>query len=609
MKDLFNLLKVPDIPASHWSQQAAWGLAESLDEVITDDLKVRLKESPFFAISVDESSAIDNTEYLSIQIYLLDAKCNRTCEFLCLAKINRTNAITITQSILESLEKYANISKKVLAERFIGFASDGASVMMGSNSGVASRLVSHHAPYMTSTHDFGHRVALGCGKLRDNALFSYIESTAKAIYAVFSRSHAQCEKLKLYQALTDCPLLAVLRVHDIRWLSIKGVLDNLSREYPALLLMFKDGVDAQSRYDKVFEGLSDVRFVVGPVLFEALLTELNKLSKKCQESDVLFDELGLAVEETISLITDRFIVEGPSQFSGTIIREFLDVKSNEYECSAGSPLFWKSKYSLWEDAMAGQQSPFGQQDLLRHETVLAYAIQGESNTDVELHYDGKKITNIAMFRDTIWKLMSETSSAAKAVVEDLVVRFPRRSLLDAFAILQPRFWGSRGEVGHAELQGIVKEKLDILVSTYSAKVSLPTVPIIIAPIDAKMLREQFDDFFLWMQGSATTDGTGVFWVNMFARPTAKYHISEFMKLAQIMLLIIVGSVENERVFSCLNLTKNPSRNKLDENHLNVCVRAKKCKWGISNFPYDLALGVWLDKVKRRGIDAVIAGNE
>jgi hypothetical protein len=159
------------------------------------------------------------------------------------------------------------------------------------------------------------------------------------------------------------------------------------------------------------------------------------------------------------------------------------------------------------------------------------------------------------------------------------------------------------------LQGIVKEKLDILVSTYSAKVSLPTVPIIIAPIDAKMLREQFDDFFLWMQGSATTDGTGVFWVNMFARPTAKYHISEFMKLAQIMLLIIVGSVENERVFSCLNLTKNPSRNKLDENHLNVCVRAKKCKWGISNFPYDLALGVWLDKVKRRGIDAVIAGNE
>jgi hypothetical protein len=190
MKDLFTLLQVPDIPASHWSQQAAWGLAECLDRVIIDDLRVRLRDSPFFAISVDESSAIDNTEYLSIQIYLLDDKCVRSCEFLCLAKINQTNAATITQSILQSLESYAGISGEELAAKFIGFASDGASVMMGSNSGVATRLVRHHAPYMTSTHDFGHRLALGCGKLRENSLFSFLEAKAKTVYAVFSRSPA-----------------------------------------------------------------------------------------------------------------------------------------------------------------------------------------------------------------------------------------------------------------------------------------------------------------------------------------------------------------------------------------------------------------------------------
>lgn len=629
MKALFALLKVPDIPELHWSKDLAWDFAESLDQVINDDLKIRVKESPFFAVSVDESSAIDNTEYLSIQIYLLDAKCNRTCEFLCLAKINRTNAETIFHSVLESLESYAGVSKEVLAEKFIGFASDGASVMMGSSSGVSQR-ISQVAPYMTSTHDFGHRLALGCGKMRGNPLYSHLEGLNKTVYAVFSRSPTQCANLKTFQALTDCPLLAVLRVHDIRWLSIKGVLDNLRREYPALLLMFKDGVDSQSKFEKVFECLSDLRSVVGPVMFEALLKELDYLSKKCQESDVLFDELDLAVRETIKLIEDRFITDGPKKYSGILIQQFLDVKSSRYECSAESPLFWKSKPSPFFAPVLGQNPSFhpssfalfgqnpsfdpslfapllGQQT----ETVLAYAIQGSAATDVEISYDGIKITDEVTFQLLIQRLKSETTSAAKAVVEDLKVRFPcdDQGFLEAFAIFQPRYWLRMAGEELSVVEEDVKGKLEILKHRYTSQIMLPTGKMATPPINADMLSEQFDNFMTYMPGSVTMEKTGTFWVYIFAHPMAKNRISEYMKLAQIMLLIIVGSVENERTFSCMNFTKSAARNRLDAEHLNVCIRADKCRWGIEDFPYKLALGVWLDRVKRRGVNATLGGNE
>ncbi len=88
------------------------------------------------------------------------------------------------------------------------------------------------------------------------------------------------------------------------------------------------------------------------MMFEALLMELNILSKKCQESDVLFDELDLADEQTSNLIIVSVIVDGPRKVSCTLVRmsrmlSRVAMSAVREALSFGrrSPLFSKILYS------------------------------------------------------------------------------------------------------------------------------------------------------------------------------------------------------------------------------------------------------------------------
>jgi hypothetical protein len=49
-----------------------------------------------------------------------------------------------------------NISEEALARKLIGFASDGASVMVGVQNGVATRLRNEYAPRVVNVHCFAH---------------------------------------------------------------------------------------------------------------------------------------------------------------------------------------------------------------------------------------------------------------------------------------------------------------------------------------------------------------------------------------------------------------------------------------------------------------------
>lgn len=92
---------------------------------------------------------------------------------------------------------------------------------------------------------------------------------------------------------------------------------------------------------------------------------------------------------------------------------------------------------------------------------------------------------------------------------------------------------------------------------------------------------------------------GEFWATQLTHELLVQTFSAVAILVQIMLLIPIGSVENERCFSLMNLLKNELRNRLDENHLNCAVRVKRCRFGLSTFPVDAALSHWNQQDQRR----------
>ena len=72
--------------------------------------------------------------------------------------------------------------------------------------------------------------------------------------------------------------------------------------------------------------------------------------------------------------------------------------------------------------------------------------------------------------------------------------------------------------------------------------------------------------------------TTEFWRSLSSSPGQADAISEWTKLAQLVLVQVHGSCEDERMFSAMSYLKNKYRNKLDEPHLNLVARFFHQQW-------------------------------
>jgi hypothetical protein len=91
------------------------------------------------------------------------------------------------------------------------------------------------------------------------------------------------------------------------------------------------------------------------------------------------------------------------------------------------------------------------------------------------------------------------------------------------------------------------------------------------------------------------------WRLLSGDPTTRDGISEYVKLAQIGLVMVGGSVMNEQVFSTLTIINNDLRSCLvEEDHLNVCLRlfCTKSYYSIKGFPFARAFSAWLEECKQ-----------
>ena len=77
---------------------------------------------------------------------------------------------------------------------------------------------------------------------------------------------------------------------------------------------------------------------------------------------------------------------------------------------------------------------------------------------------------------------------------------------------------------------------------------------------------------------------------------------EWVKVAELVMVLVPGSVEDEHMFSTLKYFCNPQRNRLHAQHLTSCARGfKSSAFSMESFPYPQAILEWLSAKKRRGI--------
>jgi hypothetical protein len=105
--------------------------------------------------------------------------------------------------------------------------------------------------------------------------------------------------------------------------------------------------------------------------------------------------------------------------------------------------------------------------------------------------------------------------------------------------------------------------------------------------------------------SMEVNATTLLWQNLTSSPSIVEHMPEFIKLAEITLVLIGGLVEDERTFSIVKWVKNPQRNRLQGDHLDVCVRVYSQMWfDLKTFPYEKALDSWHALKARLGVTKI-----
>jgi hypothetical protein len=92
------------------------------------------------------------------------------------------------------------------------------------------------------------------------------------------------------------------------------------------------------------------------------------------------------------------------------------------------------------------------------------------------------------------------------------------------------------------------------------------------------------------------------WLKIQFSPLLVLKLSEYIKVVEITMVQIMGSVEDERTFSHLAFMKSKLHKKLTT-HLDLCVcMFTQNFYNVSNFPYDIAITTWKEVCIRYHVD-------
>ncbi len=209
-------------------------MGESLLNVVQAKTREIVSAAPYFAISCDEVTTVDNQSWISIHIYTM-SDWERVPFLLSLERvIDGGSAENITKIIVGALSKQGGLTPQQIRDRFMAFGADGASILQGKRNGVTNKLQVSHAPHMQGMHCVAHRSNLAVQCLSDLEMVSRIETLLAALHMYFSKSPKRHLELQKLADLLETKGRKILQNVKTRWISMLSPLQRVLSEYRTL---------------------------------------------------------------------------------------------------------------------------------------------------------------------------------------------------------------------------------------------------------------------------------------------------------------------------------------------------------------------------------------
>lgn len=194
------------------------------------------------------------------------------------------------EDIFEKIVEFFNDNNILYKENLIGFASDGASVMVGVRNSVMSRLkteIPHIFLLKCICHSFHLCASSACSKLPKG-----VEDVTRDVYNYIANSPKRVQVLKEFQVFTQTKIHKILHPSQTRWLSLENVVCRIIEQYNALKLFFTDAVaiDRLLAAESILEKLQDPLTYLFLLFLEHVLPLFNNCNREMQSSEPkLFD--------------------------------------------------------------------------------------------------------------------------------------------------------------------------------------------------------------------------------------------------------------------------------------------------------------------------------
>jgi Domain of unknown function (DUF4371)/hAT family C-terminal dimerisation region len=507
----------------------------AIAKTVEDEIWKELSDVVAFGIMIDESTDITVTKHLDIYVSYVTKQGIFKTRFLCLLPLTECDAKSITNVIIDIFKKKGILSK------LVAFASDGASVMLGKNEGVAAKLSRVCTYPLIVNHCVAHRLALACKDARKEIEFyKETELLVKKIYGYFKNSCSRIQQLKEIQELLDCSILKIKRLYEIRWLAWYDAIKNICNSIPALLRIFKDAKN-DGGYE-LYTKLTSWRMMAFLYFFYDILEHVTQLSKFLQKRNLRFSDIDLMIQATINSIQKEYLMDDQSQKFRYNVQRFID-----------------------------ETNPFGNNSVEYMSHNLSFT---------EQDYD---------------EFLMDIYSYSTSIISELQQRFPNRSLFTSMKILNPREWPKNSQ----DLLFFGDDELENLLEYYKH----PNIHdnIQCSPLfDVNKCRQEWAGFKIVVSNNLSSKDIDIILPLLIQDYNDTF--PNIIKLIQLIYCIPFSSVECERGFSRQNQIKTKTRNSLTTDTLDRLMRISLEGPDSLKFNYNRAYTIWSNQKRRIGVD-------